>query len=43
MANGDEEERRDSTVIKIEKDKVMNIVRLKTVNEEKTETVKRLK
>ena len=43
VAERAEEERRDSTVIKIDKDKVMNIVRLKTANDEKTEKVKRLK
>ena len=43
MADQDEMVRRDSNVIKIDKDKVMNIVRLKTVNDEKTETVRKLK
>ena len=38
-----EEEEADRNWIKIDKNKVMNIVRLKTVNEEKTETVRRLK
>ena len=43
LADQDEMVRRDSNVIKIDKDKVMNIVRLKTVNDEKTETVRKLK